>query len=190
MAKISGPLLDRIDMHLDVPALPSKDILSRAAAESSSKIKERTTLARRIQQKRFDHTAVFANAQMNHQQIQQFCATDEEGGKLLMANWNLFHLTFREKSVWKYGRNRIMVSDSDWLAAVGVPKRAFGWRDLPTYWRKETPEQLLYYYAFFPREISRLCRSAGFQNATSWVSTNGRRGHWWQSGNILTIAYA
>lgn len=83
MAKISGPLLDRIDMHLDVPALPSKDILSRTAAESSSKIKERTTIARRIQQKRFDHTTVFANAQMNHQQIQQFCATDEEGGKLL-----------------------------------------------------------------------------------------------------------
>ena len=83
MAKISGPLLDRIDMHLDVPALPSKDILSRAAAESSSKIKERTTSARRIQQRRFENTQVFANAQMNHQQIQQFCTTDEEGRKLL-----------------------------------------------------------------------------------------------------------
>ncbi len=112
------------------------------------------------------------------------------GGKLLMANWNLFHLTLEEKSVWKYALKRIKTPASAWSELVGLPKSAFGWRDLPTHWREERQGQFLYYYAFIPGEISRLCKMAGFTQVTSEYSHSGTPGHWWQSGNILTVAYA
>ena len=83
MSKISGPLLDRIDIHLDVPALKSDELLSHIPAENSADIRTRTVKARGIQHERFAKTTIFANAQMNHRQIKQFCALSEEGKKLL-----------------------------------------------------------------------------------------------------------
>ena len=83
MSKISGPLLDRIDIHLEVPALRSTELLSHPRVETSAEIKIRTIQARQIQQKRFAHTSVFANAQMNHRQIKKFCSLNEECKKLL-----------------------------------------------------------------------------------------------------------
>jgi len=83
MSKISGPLLDRIDIHLEVPALRSMEILSPSEVESSSMIKERTTKARAIQHKRFKSTETFANAQMNHKQIKKYCSLTPESSILL-----------------------------------------------------------------------------------------------------------
>jgi len=84
LAKISGPLLDRIDLHLEVPALHSTEMLSNTShGETSSQIRERTTRARKIQQERFRDTGIYANAHMNHRQIKQFCSLDEECKKLL-----------------------------------------------------------------------------------------------------------
>ncbi len=53
MAKISGPLLDRIDLHIEVPAVKYKELSSKAEGESSQKIRERVIAAREIQMKRF-----------------------------------------------------------------------------------------------------------------------------------------
>ncbi|HSA30184.1 MAG TPA: YifB family Mg chelatase-like AAA ATPase [Candidatus Omnitrophota bacterium] len=83
MAKISGPLLDRIDIHLDVPALPAKDLFITSSAEPSQRIKERCIQARDIQRERFKGTSVFANAFMKQAHIKKFCAPDENGKKLL-----------------------------------------------------------------------------------------------------------
>ena len=83
MSKISGPLLDRIDLHLEVPSLPSSDLLSHTQIETSKKIKERTVEARIRQQKRFSQTDIVANSHMNHRQIKEFCALDDDGKKLL-----------------------------------------------------------------------------------------------------------
>ena len=84
LSKISGPLLDRIDLHLEVPALHSTEMLSNTShGETSSQIRERTTRARKIQQERFRDTGIYANAHMNHRQIKQYCALDEECKKLL-----------------------------------------------------------------------------------------------------------
>ena len=85
MSKISGPLLDRIDIHLEVPALKSAELLSYPKVETSAEIKIRTVQARQIQQKRFVHTLIFANAQMNHRQIKQYCSLTNEGKELLKA---------------------------------------------------------------------------------------------------------
>ncbi len=84
LAKISGPLLDRIDLHLEVPALHSTEMLSNAShGETSAQIRERTIRARQIQQQRFQNSGIHANAHMNHRQIKQFCSLDEECKKLL-----------------------------------------------------------------------------------------------------------
>ena len=82
LSKISGPLLDRIDIHLDVPSLPSTELLKPVQAENSLAIKERTVKARAVQKTRFKNTSIHTNAGMNHRQIKEFCALDDEGKKL------------------------------------------------------------------------------------------------------------
>jgi magnesium chelatase family protein len=83
LSKISGPLLDRIDIHLEVPSLRSNEILSSTPAENSASIKKRTSQARALQLKRFDKTKLFSNAQMGHRQIKQWCTPSSEVNDLL-----------------------------------------------------------------------------------------------------------
>jgi len=83
MSKISGPLLDRIDLHLEVPSLPSTDLLANTQAEASQDIKERIIKARSRQQNRFVDTGAETNGYMNHRQIKKFCRLDDGGKKLL-----------------------------------------------------------------------------------------------------------
>lgn len=86
LAKISGPLLDRIDIHLEVPSLKYKEMLAQTRSEASADIKNRTIQARRHQQKRFLNTAIFSNAYMGHAEIKKFCQiTDDSRGLLKMA---------------------------------------------------------------------------------------------------------
>jgi magnesium chelatase family protein len=75
-SKISGPLLDRIDIHVEVPAVPYKDMLRASTAETSASIRERVTRARHIQSERFARTRIFCNAQMASRQIKKYCAID------------------------------------------------------------------------------------------------------------------
>ncbi|MDX1708903.1 MAG: YifB family Mg chelatase-like AAA ATPase, partial [Desulfobacterales bacterium] len=63
-SKISGPLLDRIDMHVEVPAVPYKDLMQEHAAEPSEAIRQRVAAAREIQSERLTRTKIFCNAQM------------------------------------------------------------------------------------------------------------------------------
>ncbi len=83
LSKISGPLLDRIDIHLEVPSLKSQDLFSDKHRESSADIKKRTVAAREIQNKRFVDTKVFSNAQMQNRQIKAFCCVSQESQDLL-----------------------------------------------------------------------------------------------------------
>jgi len=82
-SKISGPLLDRIDIHIEVPSLRYRDLTSRATAESSGEIRERVTRARTLQRSRFSGSNTLVNARMNERQIKKFCSIDEESHKLL-----------------------------------------------------------------------------------------------------------
>ncbi|MCK5082081.1 MAG: ATP-binding protein, partial [Candidatus Omnitrophica bacterium] len=85
MSKISGPLLDRIDLHLEVPALSSTELLSNTQSENSQIIKTRILEARGRQQKRFANAGITTNSHMNHRQIKKSCTLDTEGKKLLKA---------------------------------------------------------------------------------------------------------
>lgn len=84
MAKISGPLLDRIDLHIEVPAVKYKDLSSKTSGESSSTIRQRVVQARRIQMERFaNRKGLYANADMQSNDIKEFCKIDSNGEELL-----------------------------------------------------------------------------------------------------------
>ncbi len=82
--KISGPLLDRIDIHLEVVPVPFDELNKQEPGESSAKIRERVIQARAIQSERFkDYPEIHANAQMSPKLIQEHCQLDQQGQTLL-----------------------------------------------------------------------------------------------------------
>jgi magnesium chelatase family protein len=82
-SKISGPLLDRIDLHVDVPAVPYKDLMRESNAESSAKIRKRVAASRANQSERFARTKIYCNAQMSSRHIKKHCQIDEASRNLL-----------------------------------------------------------------------------------------------------------
>src|SRR3990167_7258995 len=82
-AKISGPLLDRIDIHCDVPAVRFKELSGHSSGESSKGIKTRVDRARNIQTERFADKKIYSNSQMSSRHMKKFCEIDEDGKRLL-----------------------------------------------------------------------------------------------------------
>jgi len=82
-SKISGPLLDRIDIHIEVPGARYQELTSNLPAESSAQIKERVNKAREIQRERLKGEGILCNALMSHKQVRKFCALGKEEGELL-----------------------------------------------------------------------------------------------------------
>ena len=83
MGKISGPLLDRIDIHIALPAVKYQELHDTRDAESSAAIKARVESARSIQRKRFSQECIFCNAQMNTQLIKKYCVLEADAQELL-----------------------------------------------------------------------------------------------------------
>jgi len=94
-SKISGPLMDRIDIHIEVPAVKYRDLASREAGESSREMKRRIDAARRIQLNRFKGLKIYCNAQMTNRHIKKFCQIDEASQKLLEMAIDKFGLSAR-----------------------------------------------------------------------------------------------
>jgi magnesium chelatase family protein len=96
LSKISGPLLDRIDIHIEVTPVPFEKLTETRPAESSVSIRDRVTKAREIQSKRFeDLESIHYNAQMNTKQIREFCALDEASLQLLKTAMERLNLSAR-----------------------------------------------------------------------------------------------
>lgn len=96
MNKISGPLLDRIDIQCEITPVPFNDISRSAPGESSDKIRERVIQARLIQEERFrDHRGVHCNAQMSERMIHQYAEPDEDGINLLRTAMERLNLSAR-----------------------------------------------------------------------------------------------
>lgn len=93
LGRISGPLLDRIDLHIEVPAVKFHEITSEQTGESSAAIRDRVVAARRRQQERFkERPKITCNARMGSRELKLFCALDEATLELLkfaMADLNL-----------------------------------------------------------------------------------------------------
>jgi len=82
-AKISGPLLDRIDIQVEVPAVKFRDIRARGAGESSEVVRARVDAARARQRRRFEGLGIFANGQMGTREVKTFCPVAEDSERLL-----------------------------------------------------------------------------------------------------------
>jgi magnesium chelatase family protein len=81
--KISGPLLDRIDLHVDVPRLAEEELVNYPPAEKSEDVRRRVCRARAVQSERFAGTPLFCNAQMGSREIKEFCTPTEDVKNLL-----------------------------------------------------------------------------------------------------------
>jgi magnesium chelatase family protein len=81
--RISGPLLDRIDIHLEVPRIPHEQLADRRPGESSAAVRERVERAREIQSQRFAGITPLTNADMGPKELRQFAALDDETEALL-----------------------------------------------------------------------------------------------------------
>lgn len=94
--KISGPILDRIDIHVAVPALKQEAMLDISAAETSESIRMRVVEARNIQKVRFSKTALSTNAEMGSKNIRSLCTVDKASMKLLSEAFS--HLSLSPRS--------------------------------------------------------------------------------------------
>ena len=94
--KISGPLLDRIDIQIEITPVPFKDISQSAQGESSADIRRRVIAARQIQEQRFkEHRGIHCNAQMTERMIHQYAEPDEAGISLLRTAMERLNLSAR-----------------------------------------------------------------------------------------------
>ena len=95
MRRISGPLLDRIDMHIEVPSVEYEAMRRREKPESSETVRQRVNAAREIQKRRFAGTEVSCNAYMTPSMVGRYCALDEAGEKLMQGAFERLGLTGR-----------------------------------------------------------------------------------------------
>jgi magnesium chelatase family protein len=85
MGRISGPLLDRIDLHIEVPAVPFQELSGSADGTSSAAMRAQVSQARAVQQKRFGPDSHTLNSRMSTRQLRRHCVLDEAGKRLLKA---------------------------------------------------------------------------------------------------------
>jgi len=139
VGRISGPLLDRIDIHIDVPAVSFKDLsdrgLSAQQGEGSAEIRARVVVARGRQLGRLRGEGVFANAQMSPRQIRRHCQLDAECERVLEAAMTRLGLSARAYDrILKVSRTIADLDASDEIRPAHLAE-AVGYRSLDrTYW--------------------------------------------------------
>ena len=135
VSKISGPLLDRIDIHIDVPAVKYRELRSEQSAESSEAIRGRVEHARATQLERFRDDGIYANAQMSTRLIRRHCPIDEASEKLLEAAITRMGLSARAHDrILKVARTIADLDGSTAIASRHIGE-AVQYRSLDrTYW--------------------------------------------------------
>jgi magnesium chelatase family protein len=137
VGRISGPLLDRIDIHVDVPAVKFKELSGSSAppGEGSSEIRGRVVRARERQRERFRGGRVFANAQMTPRLIREHCRVDAESERMLEGAMKRLGLSARAYDrILKVSRTIADLEGCDHIRPAHVGE-AVGYRSLDrTYW--------------------------------------------------------
>ncbi len=117
--KVSGPLLDRIDLHVDVPRMPIEKLAAEQDAEPSSAVRARVAAARRIQTERFAGSGIVTNSEMTARQAKIHCQLDEPGKQLLAAAADRLKLSARAWSrVLKVARTIADLAGAERVAAA------------------------------------------------------------------------
>ena len=137
VGRISGPLRDRIDIHIDVPAVKFRELTGDTAPEtdSSSTIRERVIQARARQQRRLAEEKIFSNAVMTPRMIRRYCGIDAESEQMLERAMTRLGLSARAYDrILKVSRT---IADLEGSAEIRSPHvaEAVGYRSLDrTYW--------------------------------------------------------
>lgn len=97
-ARISGPLLDRIDMQVEVDGVDYDSLVSESVEETSAQVKARADSARKIQRARFENSAVKTNAEMGEKETREYCKLTKEGEAVLKEAFERLHLSARARS--------------------------------------------------------------------------------------------
>src|SRR5690606_18001865 len=96
MNKISGPLIDRIDLHIEVSPVPFDDLSAERNGEKSIEVRKRVVAARKVQTERYkEFKNIHYNAQMAAKQLDEFCRLDDEGKKLIKSAMERLNLSAR-----------------------------------------------------------------------------------------------
>ncbi len=121
-AKVSGPLLDRIDLHIEVPPVSCPDLLDATDGSTSEEVLSRVERARRVQEERFaKRDGVFANGQMEARDVRSLCPADETAMSLLRAAMGRFSLSARSfHRVLKIARTIADLAGSETVRAAHV----------------------------------------------------------------------
>jgi magnesium chelatase family protein len=137
VGRISGPLLDRIDIHVDVPAVKFRELTGEPAleAESSTEIRDRVIEARERQRKRLAGERIFSNAAMTPRMIRRHCRIDTESEQMLERAMTRLGLSARAYDrILKVSRTIADLEGAEDIGSVHVAE-AVGYRSLDrTYW--------------------------------------------------------
>ena len=101
VSKISGPLLDRIDIHIEVPAVEYKDLESKEKEESSADIKNRVNKARKVQLERYKNDGIFSNSMLTPELMEKYCSLSDECN-------NIMKYAFEKMGLSARAHNRIL----------------------------------------------------------------------------------
>lgn len=93
--KISGPMLDRLDLHIEVPPVDYKSLSSAAPCETSAQIRERVNKARRIQVKRYEGTGITCNARLTPDMLKEYCKTTDDANEYLRISFDRLGMSAR-----------------------------------------------------------------------------------------------
>ena len=122
MRRISGPLLDRIDMYIEVPSVEYEAMRRREQPESSAVIRQRVNAAREVQKQRFAGTEVSCNAYMTPAMIGRYCRLDDAGEKLMQGAFDRLGLTGRSHD--RILRMARTIADLEGAEAIEAPHLA------------------------------------------------------------------
>lgn len=138
MDKISGPILDRIDIHIEVSPVEYDQLSASGTEESSADIKERVNKARDIQRKRFAGTAIACNAKMTPKMTKDFCILSENANKMLKVSFEKLGLSARAyDKILRIARTIADLDNSDIIEMPHIAE-ALQYRSLDRkYWNKE-----------------------------------------------------
>ena len=134
--RVSGPLLDRIDLQIEVDAVPVHEINASSPAESSAQVAKRVAAARKLQQDRYRNESFFCNAQLNNQTLRKYCAMSSDAETLLNAAVESMNLSMRAYNrILKVARTIADLEGVESLSSAHIAE-AVQYRELDQkYWR-------------------------------------------------------
>lgn len=139
MDKISGPILDRIDIHIEVAPVDYEQLSSRGAEECSADIKKRVNKARELQRKRFEGTSITCNARMTPKMTKEYCILSDDANHMLKISFEKLGLSARAyDKILRIARTIADLDSSERIEMQHIAE-ALQYRSLDRkYWNKES----------------------------------------------------